>query len=193
MRAHFIGSAVSLSEDVESYRAIVRALKSCDVQLTSNWVEQASKKLNSDKKTAPTNEEWNKIYKENVEAISKADIVVAEIGKKSFLVGFQVSMAIQLKKPTLLLSKFEQIDSAIGVSLNEELATYCQYNEKNTVNIISEFVNNNSRDMKQVRFNFFIDKKLLNYVNWRSLKTGKTKSDIVRDALRADMDISDFE
>lgn len=193
MRAHFIGSAVNLSEDVNSYSAIIQALKKSGVELTSNWVNEANKKLGLKNQITTSKYDWDNIYKENMEAISKADIVVAEVSKKSFLVGFQVSLAIQQKKPTLLLSKLDHIDSAIGVSLNEELVSYCQYNVKNIDNVISEFVAENSKEKKQIRFNFFIDKKLLNYINWRSLNTGKTKSDIIREALREDIKRSGFE
>ncbi len=193
MRAHFIGSAVNLSEDVNSYSAIIQALKKSGVELTSNWVNEANKKLGLKNQITTSKYDWDNIYKENMEAISKADIVVAEVSKKSFLVGFQVSLAIQQKKPTLLLSILDHVDSAIGVSLNEELVSYCQYNDKNIDNAISEFVAENSKEKKQIRFNFFIDKKLLNYINWRSLNTGKTKSDIIREALREDIKRSGFE
>ena len=98
-----------------------------------------------------------------------------------------------MKKPVLLLSTISEVDSVIGVDLNEDNIRYSQYNNENLESIVEEFVKQNLRDGKQVRFNFFIDKKLLNYVNWRSLKYGITKSEVIRMALKNDMEKSDYK
>ena len=85
-------------------------------------------------------------------ALTKSDVVVAEVTNKFFLVGFKVSTALQMKKPVLLLSTANKVDSVIGVDLNEENIIYSQYNNDNLENIIEEFAQQNIRYGKQVRF-----------------------------------------
>ncbi len=192
MKAHFIASTVNLLDDIKSYSLIVDALKKHDVQLTSEWLEEAMSRA---KETAQDNTQgdlWQNIYRQNLDAISKADIIVAEVGQKSFLVGFQVSNALQMKKPILLLSRFNEVDSAVGVSLHEEIIKFAQYNDDNIEKVIAEFIEENSSGGKDIRFNFFINRRLLNYLNWASMRSGNTKSEVIRKLLEKEMRKSNF-
>lgn len=186
MRVHFIASVKNYDRDVNAYTKIIQLLKKNGLTLAVDWLSDISKDISKEK-------DWKSIYSDNIDAVTKSDIVVAEVTNKSFLVGFQVSSALQMKKPVLLLSTTNEVDSVVGVDLNEENIRYSQYNEKNLESIVEEFVKQNIRDGKQVRFNFFIDKKLLNYVNWRSLKYGIAKSEVIRTALKNDMEKSDYK
>lgn len=186
MRVHFIASVKNFNHDSDAYSKIIHILKKNGLTLAVDWLSDISKDESIEK-------DWKSIYSENIDAVTKSDIVVAEVTNKSFLVGFQVSTALQMKKPVLLLSTTNEVDSVIGVDLNEDNIRYSQYNNENLESIVEEFVKQNSRDGKQVRFNFFIDKKLLNYVNWRSLKYGVAKSEVIRLALKNDMEKSDYK
>ncbi len=192
MRAHFITSTIELESEIHSYRLIINILKKHGVELTSNWLENAHRRHTLSDSNAKNELSWSEIYRENINAISRADIVVAEVGQKSFLVGFQVAHALQLKKPILLLSKLEKIDSVLGVSLSEDIIKYSHYTDSNVEGVIKKFISENSMDGKNIRFNFFITRKLLNYLNWVGLQTGKTKSEIIRDLIQQEMYKSDY-
>lgn len=185
MRVHFIASVKNFDRDINTCQSIIQILKDNGLTLTVDWLSKASKDSEATK-------DWKSIYSENIEAVAKSDFVVAEVTNKSFLVGFQVSSALQLKKPVLLLSTSDEVDSVIGVDLNEENIKYAQYNKDNLEKIIKEFVDQNKKDGRQTRFNFFIDKKSLNYINWRSMKYGITKAEVIRNALKKDMDQSEY-
>lgn len=169
------------------YRLIVKALKDEGVTLADEWLEDAYARF----KKPDFEKTWKDIYRETLDAISKSDIIVAEVSEKSFLVGFQVANALHMKKPILLLSRHKNAEGALGVSLNEEIIKFANYTEETVANYVKGFVEENSAGTKSIRFNFFIDRKSLNYLNWASLNTGETKSEIIRRVLAKEIDSSD--
>ncbi len=191
MKVHFIGSMTDLENNIGAFRAIVDTIKKSGAKLTREWVEGAYS-------TSQINDEddietvWPKIYRENKEAVSRADVIIAEISNRSFLVGFQVAYALQMKKPVLLLSNHNRTRGAIGLSENEEIIKFSRYDSTNLEAIIVNFINENSSANKDLRFNFFIDRKILNYLNWASFQTGDTKSEIIRNILKNEIDKSEF-
>ncbi|MDQ5972349.1 MAG: hypothetical protein QG553_508 [Patescibacteria group bacterium] len=189
MKAHFIASGTNLKADIHNYRNIVRYIESLNVSLTRNWLEPAYKRSKSNIKNPVS---WQDVYRSNLEAVSKADIIVAEISRKSFLVGFQVANALQQKKPILLLSDNDQVETAIGASIDEDIIQYAKYTPKNLEEVIGKFIDQNKVKKKDLKFNFFIDRKILNYLNWASFHSGDTKSEIIRKALLKEIDRSEF-
>jgi hypothetical protein len=180
-----------LEKNIGTFRAIVDIIKKSGAKLTREWLEGAYS-------TSQINDEddieavWPKIYRENKEAVSRADVIVAEISNRSFLVGFQVAYALQMKKPILLLSNHNRTRGALGLSENEEIIKFSRYDSTNLEAIIVNFINENSTANKDLRFNFFIDRKILNYLNWAALQTGDTKSEIIRNILKKEIDKSKF-
>lgn len=187
MKAHFIASTINLKDDIKVYQLIVKALKDEGVSLTVEWLEAAYARF----KKPDFEKTWKDIYRETLDAISKSDIIVAEVSEKSFLVGFQVANALNMKKPILLLSRHKNAEGALGVSLNEDIIKFSYYTEKNVAEHVKDFVKENSAGTKSIRFNFFIDRKSLNYLNWASLNTGESKSEIIRRVLSKEINKSD--
>ncbi len=187
MKAHFIASTVNLENDIESFRLIEGAIKKENVSLSNEWLESAYKRIN----TSDFEKTWKEIYRETLDAISKSDIIIAEVSEKSFLVGFQVASALQMKKPILLLSRHKNAEGALGVSLNEEIIKFCNYTGEDVAEHVQKFIKENSAGTKSIRFNFFLDRKSLNYLNWASLRTGETKAEIIRRVLAEEMKNSD--
>jgi hypothetical protein len=173
------------------YRNIVTILKRNEVKLTNEWIENAYKRRHKGDEDR-VEVLWPKIYRENREAVSRADVIIAEISNRSFLVGFQVAYALQMKKPILLLSNHSNTKGGVGLSQNEEIIKFSRYDETNVEAIISSFIKENTRSSKDLRFNFFIDRKILNYLNWVSFQTGETKSEIIRSVLTKEINKSDF-
>ena len=44
-----------------------------------------------------------------------------------------------------------------------------------------------------MRFNFFIDRKIYNYLRWASFKTGKTKAEILRDLVENEIEKQEYQ
>jgi len=53
---------------------------------------------------------------------------------------------------------------------------------------VGDFIEENRMGAKDIRFNFFIDRKILNYLNWAAFQTGETKSEIIRKLLEQEID-----
>jgi len=50
------------------------------------------------------------------------------------------------------------------------------------------FLKENDVSTKDLRFNFFIDRKIHNYLRWVSYKTGKPRSEIIRELLNREIE-----
>lgn len=195
MRVHFIASTSNLATKIDTYRDIVSIIQDSKNTVVHNWIDFAGNEFQNvyKKKNREEYEEvWRSIYRKNIEAISRADVVVAEVGAKSFFVGFQVSRAIQLKKPTLILSQTSEVDSIIGINKGEEGLHFKVYDQSTLRPIIEQFLKSERNNLKDIRFNMFLSRININYLNWLSEETGLTKSELIRQLLDKDMKSSKF-
>ena len=189
MIIHFVGSRYEIADNIEPLRKIVDVIKSKNYALAHDWVEEAYNRQQKEgidfKET-----DWTLLYKDSVEAINKADVVVAETSTPSFSVGYQVALAVSMKKPTLVLSR-EGVEKSFFASGIEAGVEYKKYNIDTVGGILSDFLASNDIATKDMRFNFFIDRPIYNYLRWAALKTGKTKAEILRSLVQQDIDRRD--
>jgi hypothetical protein len=131
---------------------------------------------------------WRETHNSRVEALSRADIIIVEASTTSFSVGFFVAMAIQQKKPTLILMR--DVRKAVGVlaGMNCDLMCLQEYNDDTLDDILEKFIAANVIESKDLRFNFFIDRKIYNYLRWSAQKTGKTKAEILRELVSKEIE-----
>lgn len=195
MRIHFIGSTTNLATKIDSYKKILSAVKNSNNTIVHDWLKDAEKEFHNTygtKTRAEYETVWKEIYQKNIEAIGKADAIIAEVGTKSFFVGFQVSRAIQLKKPTLVLSRSSEVDSIIGIHKGEEGLHFEVYDDSSLIGIIENFLLKERNNLKDIRFNMFLSRINVSYLNWLSENTGQTKSDLIRQLIDDDMKSSKF-
>lgn len=188
MLVHFIGSRATIDEDISYFRRIVDILKANNCELTRPWVEEAYR----ESQEGEVRDDWRRITQTNIEALARADIAIAEASSKSFSIGFQVANAIQQKKPLLILTRNQSLEDSFGSGISSDFVQFADYNDENLEDIIIAFIRNNTIDNKDLRFNFFIDRKIYNYLRWASFKTGKTKAEILRDLVKKDIEREDF-
>lgn len=58
------------------------------------------------------------------------------------------------------------------------------YSEKTPNAIIEDFLKLNDISSQDLRFNFFIDREIYNYLRWTAYKTNKSKLKILRDMIK---------
>jgi len=187
MKVHFITSRGSLENDVETLRSITGFIKKSGHTLASDWIDIALDRLRSDSSSA----NWKEIYKTNLENVAEMDVLIAEASYENFGVGYQVAAAVQQKKPILLLRHENADKSAFVTGVDDGWVQYQEYNEKNLDSILSKFLQDNDISTKDMRFNFFIDRPIYNYLRWAALKTGKTKAEILRSLVQQEIDRRD--
>lgn len=185
MRVHLIASKPSLEKDIETLRQIMGLVKSEGHTLARNWIDEA---YDANLKTKQTADDWSLIYNESLGAIAQADVVIAETTYENFAVGYQVAVAVQQKKPVLLLRHTSASKSAFATSIEDGWAQHKEYENDNLEAIIGHFLSENDITTKDMRFNFFIDRPIYNYLRWAAFKTGKTKAEILRELVQREIE-----
>lgn len=186
MKVHFIGAKQRIKERIKDYRTIVKAIHSHGDQVTDDWLESAYELA----MRAGRQEEldWNGIYHDNMEALARADVVIADITDTNFAIGYMTAVGLQHKKPTLLLYKDGAISGTMASGMDETLVSMEEYDDNSAELIVKQFLDENHVETKDMRFNFFIDRPIYNYLRWASYKTGKTKAEILRELVTREID-----
>lgn len=184
MIVHFAASRYGIKENITHLRHIVDAIHSEGHTLARDWIEPSYKVQSQQGADAV---DWKEAYQDSVEAIAKADVVIADTTFRSFSVGYQVATAVQMKKPTLVLHQEGTQDSffASGIEVG---VSYNEFTPENVKEIIKRFLKENDIQAKDMRFNFFIDRPIYNYLRWAAYKTGKTKAEILRELVAREID-----
>lgn len=191
MIVHFMASKGTVEEQASHYRRITHAVTSHGHTLANDWVDKIHAVITNPEKNPI---DWGAFDKEQEEALSKSDVVIAEITEGGFFVGYRLSQAIQQRKPILLLFRdkaFSQKSSFAGARELTSDAQHIQaeeYNDSNVDDIVAKFLEENIITAKDRRFNFYLDPVLYNYLRKESFRTGKTKADIVREVMSREME-----
>lgn len=185
MKVHLIASRSNVSENFDSLKRISEIIAEEKHQIARDWVGSAHSRLN---KTETSQADWSKIYQLNLETIAQADIVIAETTHNSFGVGYQIAVAVQQKKPTLLLRRDDADTDVFATGIVDPWVKSVLYKEGDLDAIVRSFLEENDIGTKDMRFNFFIDRKIYNYLRWSSFKTGKTKAEVLRELVEREIE-----
>lgn len=184
MKVHFITSRPTLEKDIDVLRIIENIIKEKKHSLAHDWVESAY--LREIESNTPASD-WGDIYRANLEAIAQSDIIIAEATYENFAVGYQVAMAVQQKKPILMLRKAGADKNAFVTGVEDGWVQHEEYTNETLKKIADKFLKDNDIDTKDMRFNFFIDRHIYNYLRWAALRTGKTKAEILRNLVQKEI------
>lgn len=186
MIVHLVATALDIKQDIKYLRKIVQALHSEGHTLACDWIEPAYGRAMKNVKGDTV--DWALVYKENMEAITKADVIIAESTTRSFGTGYQLAIATRLKKPTLVLRRDDTENDIMAVGIAEDTVSFKTYNEANLDKIVKDFIQENDIQAKDMRFNFFIDRPIYNYLRWAAYRTGKTKAEILRELVSREIE-----
>ena len=107
-------------------------------------------------------------YLHVLKCIKKADIVVMEISGHSVSMGFILSKAIEENKPVIAMYTGDMNPVFVKGIVNSKLILV-EYNKKNLEQVISESINK-AKCLVDMRFNFFVNPRILNYLDWVAQK-----------------------
>lgn len=185
MLVHLIGSRAEMDKNIDHLHGIVSIIEKEGHTLAHNWIDASYKSL-VEEKTSPGAVDWALMFKEASEAISRADVIIAETTIPSFSVGYQVASAVAMKKPVLVINR-EGVEKSFFASGIEVGIEYSRYTPATLDAVLQKFLNENDIATKDMRFNFFIDRPIYNYLRWSALKTGKTKAEILRELVQREI------
>ena len=190
MKVHFITSRPTLEKDIHILRMILHLIEDSGNTVAHPWIEDAFGREIEAKKPA---DDWGLIYRQNLEAIAQSDVVIAETTYENFSVGYQIAVAIQQKKPVLLLRHQTADKNAFVTGVEDGWVKHGEYVNEDVAPMVEKFLNENDIQSKDMRFNFFIDRKIYNYLRWAAFKTGKTKAEILRDLVQNEIEKQDYK
>jgi hypothetical protein len=180
------GSSWEAKEDLPFLRQAVQTIQENGGVLARDWIEPTFKQAEKSSAKKPSIN-WEKVMRGTVDAISRADIIIVEGTSYRFSQGYQVALALQLKKPVLFISRRSHNDRSVSGIKNKLLVAMTYNNEKDLREIISKFMLENTISTKDLRFNFFIDRQIYNYLRSMAYETGKNKSEIIRDLINKEI------
>jgi len=187
MIVHIISSHDNIEQNIGSLRTIVRLVKSQGHALAFDWVEPAYKHTSG--KQRPDSIDWNAVYNENMAAISRADVVIAEATRRSFGAGYQIAASVRLKKPTLVLRQDGIENDVMEVGTDKEYVKFVSYHTSQALrDTVASFLQENDIPTKDLRFNFSINRRIYNYLRSASAETGETKAEIIRRLIEREID-----
>lgn len=186
MIVHFTTSKKDIEEEYQNLSQITGIIKNLGHTFARDWwSEEYERAKGGNKDTSEI--DWKKINEEAMGALARADVVIIEATAKTLSVGYQLASAIQQKKPVLVLTKNNSLSGTFGSGISSDLVRFAEYDDDNLEKIISDFLRDNTIDTKDMRFNFFINRPIYNYLRWASFKTGKTKAEILRELVEREI------
>lgn len=186
MLVHLVGSRYEIAKNIEHLRRLVAVIQREGHTLADDWVDETYRSQQVEGKDFKDTD-WSVLYQDSVEAISRADVVVAETSTPSFSVGYQVALAVSMKKPILVLNR-EGVEKSFFASGIEAGIDYKKYTPDDVEETVVTFLKDNDITVKDMRFNFFIDRTIYNYLRWSALKTGKTKAEVLRELVKNEIE-----
>lgn len=187
MIIHLTGSTNAIHEDISYLRAISSIILKAGNAVALDWFEPVHERA---AQGAPP-ENWAFTVDANLEAIRRADVIIIEGTHNDYLQGYQTAIALEHKKPVLILSRKSNAESPFS-GIRHRMLTVKEYKtEKDVSRIVEQFMQDNTVTTKDLRFNMFIDRPIHNYLRSVSYDTGKNKSEIIRDLINREIQNKD--
>lgn len=183
MQVYFVASSRLVGKDTELYLRIYKIISSEHKMVSDKvlkWIKSGIKDLS--KESIETKKEN---YLHVIKCIKKADIVVMEISGHSVSMGFILSKAMEENKPVIALYTAEMDPVFVKGIVNSKLIL-AEYNKKNLEIVISDSINK-AKCLVDMRFNFFVNPKILNYLDWVAQKRMIPKSVFLRHLIEREM------
>ena len=108
-------------------------------------------------------------HNEILSRIKKSDIVIAECSHESFSVGYLLSHAIELSKPTIIFYSAQSSEpNLVPTLIQSNKILLVKYEDLNQLSdLIDEYVEY-AKEKVDFRFNFFISPAIGRYLDWIS-------------------------
>lgn len=184
MRVFFTCSSEGLINNFDIHKDITEYIKKLGHEITYDWIGKAYKEI----KNGVTGD-TELYYKEKINGINKADVLVVEGSCKSFSVGYQINIALSKSKPVLFLyKKYKKIDDRSQKQYLEGikspwLTKRGYLNKEEVFYQVEEFLASYKYD-KRYRFNLVLTQEENNLLEKLMNKYHKTKTETIRDLVK---------
>jgi len=184
MKIYFTCSTVKFYKYRDIYFQIRNFLISEKHILTRDWLPHTEKLLKSGKKEL---RDIKKIYKACIESIRDCDVVIIEDTVSNFSTGHQITKALQMRKPTLVLwqgKKHRQFKQMFIHGIESDILDIIEYKANNLEKNINIFLNKYKDIGNKNRFHLVLDNLERSYLDWAQHNYHKSRTKIIRNSLR---------
>ncbi len=182
MRIYFSAARAYREKYGKNYELIVGVLEKVGVKLTDNG------RLNSPSGAFNNLDELQKIalYKTMLKNINRADIVVFEASFPSTMhIGHEITLGMDRGKPVVVLYTVGR-EPILFHGIENEKVIWVEYNQDNLADKLSKALEM-AKCLTDVRFNFFVNPRILFYLDSVSKKRMIPRSVFLRDLIEREM------
>ena len=181
MKVFFTASYRGVNNHSSTYKKIYSIISDLGHTHLSNRVIQ-----NDISTLLQTNEEeMAKIYKESVQAVKNCDICIVEVSVHSMSAGYLIDRALESGKPVIVLHPSGKEPYFFSGIKNDRLHIW-EYTDDDLKVVVGQAIDD-TRDQMDVRFNFFVSPKIVNYLDWISKKKRMPRAVYLRRLIEIDM------
>lgn len=181
MIAYFTASVVGKKHYLENYKRIIEIVKSKKIEIISDHIMNISE----EEINLQTLKERLGFYNRLEKWIKSSNFVIVEASFPSISVGFEISLALNLGKPVLVLYSGQNPPSLLAYHKDEKLV--CEkYSFENLESVIEQFVNY-IKGATDTRFTFFITSEIALYLDKLQKNSRTPKSVYLRRLIENDM------
>lgn len=179
MNIYFACSSSELERYKNTYLQIAQEIIKGGHEISVDWLSKALKDKGKNPEVKKT------ILKEGIDAIKTSDALIAEVSLPSSSVGYQIALAVSLKKPVLCLYSEEfgkKRPPQVIEANNSPYLLVKKYSVENLAQAISTFLK--SVIKKRIsKFNFIVTPEINKYLGWLSNQGKTSKSEVLREKI----------
>lgn len=188
MKVYFTCSTADFEPHRDSYLKIRKVLIKLGHILTRDWLPHTVKRIESGSKDLPDVKE---IYQACISAIKDADLVIIEDTVSNFSTGHQITTALQLRKPTLVLwhgQKHKHFNQMFIHGIESDILQISEYGTNTVEAIIKAFIKKYGNVHEKNRFHLILNNVERRYLDWAQFIKNKSRTAMIREALRKEIE-----
>jgi len=189
MKIYFTCSTADFFKYRDSYFGIRNFLISNDHTLTRDWLPHTEKALQEGRIDIAFN--IKKIYQDCIKSIKEADLVIIEDTVSNFSTGHQITVALQSKKPTLVLwqgKKHRHFKQMFIHGIESDILQISEYEPADLYKLINTFINKYENATEKNRFHLILNNVERNYLDWAQFTKNKSRTKVIKEALKIVID-----
>lgn len=182
MKVYFSGSRLFFEEFKDIYHKIVTCLDMEGLSVVDMT------KFRMDIGGNATEKEKLESYAFFLKSLNSADICVFEASYPSTIhLGHEITLAIQKGRPVIILYKDDPKHEPLVLrGIDSDKVLWMAYTPENLKKKLSEAIEE-AKKMQDVRFNFFVSPKILEYLDWVAKKRMIPRAVFLRELIEKEM------
>lgn len=184
MKVFFVASPRSVNKEPELYKKITKIIKdNCTGMVGDMVLEFANTNLEDFYNRS--HKQRVDHYKKTMDFVKKSDVVVVEVSEHSMSMGYIVNKALEDGKPVIALYKLG-FDPYFFSGIEDGKLLISSYTEDTLVSVLGDLLEK-VKSLSDVRFNFFVSPKILNYLDLVAQKRMIPRSVFLRNLIEKEM------